>query len=375
MVGGLAPDQRMLDELYMHRAIELARRGWGRVHPNPLVGAVVVRDGAIVGEGWHAEYGGAHAEVAALEQAGEAARGATLYVSLEPCDHHGKTPPCSAAVLAAGIARLVYAAEDPNPRAGGGAERLRAAGIDVEGGLCREEAREQNRSFFHVQETGGTFLLLKLALSLDGCIAAAPGVRTQLTGPSATAAVHRLRAGFDAVLVGSTTAAIDDPLLTARGDVVPRVPPVRVVLDSLAALDPSSTLVATAAEAPVWVVCADDAPAEARTRLEAAGVRTLGVPRDGAHLDVAAALAALAGVGLRTVLCEGGGRVAGAFLRADLVQRMSLFYAPKLLGASGVRALPNVTPDAAEWKLISTARHEQDVCLTFDRVLTPPAEI
>ncbi|MFW5947805.1 MAG: bifunctional diaminohydroxyphosphoribosylaminopyrimidine deaminase/5-amino-6-(5-phosphoribosylamino)uracil reductase RibD, partial [Gemmatimonadota bacterium] len=185
----------------MARALELAEAGWGRVHPNPLVGAVVVREGAVVGEGAHREHGGAHAEVEALRAAGERARGATLYVTLEPCAHHGKTPPCTDAILEHGIARVVYAVPDPHPEAGGGAERLRAAGVAVTEGVAGPAARARNALFLRPLETGRPFVALKYGLSLDGRIAARPGERTRVTGPETEAEVHRLRAGFDAVLV------------------------------------------------------------------------------------------------------------------------------------------------------------------------------
>jgi diaminohydroxyphosphoribosylaminopyrimidine deaminase/5-amino-6-(5-phosphoribosylamino)uracil reductase len=238
----------------MDRALGLAERGWGNVAPNPLVGAVLVRDGAVLSEGWHASHGGPHAEIAALSATGDAS-GATLYVTLEPCAHHGLTPPCTDAILRAGIVRLVFAAADPNPVAAGGAEVLRARGIAVTAGVMAERARRLNAAFFHAHETGTCWVALKLALSLDGAIAAAPGIRTQLTGPGAHTETHRLRSGFDAVLVGIGTASIDDPLLTTRTPTPPRLPVARVVFDAEASLSPDSRLVRTAAESPVHVVC------------------------------------------------------------------------------------------------------------------------
>src|SRR5687767_11589972 len=216
------------DVTHMRRALSLARQGWGRTAPNPMVGAVVVRDDQVVGEGFHAEFGGPHAEVVALKAAGDRARGATAYVTLEPCAHHGKTPPCTDALIAAGIARVVMAVRDPNPAAHGGAERLRAAGVEVVSGVEREAACELNAPFFNSFGNRRAWVVLKLALSAEGAIAPASRERQWLSGPEATAEVHRLRAGFDAIAVGLGTAIADDPALTVRGDLRPRVEPARV---------------------------------------------------------------------------------------------------------------------------------------------------
>jgi diaminohydroxyphosphoribosylaminopyrimidine deaminase/5-amino-6-(5-phosphoribosylamino)uracil reductase len=242
------------DRAFMRRALVLARRGWGRTAPNPMVGAVVVRDGAIVAEGWHAEYGGPHAEVAALEVAGERARGSTVYVTLEPCAHTGKTPPCADALITAGVSRVVCAARDPSPVAAGGAQRLEAAGIDVAFGLEEPDALELNAPFFHALTSPRPFVTLKLATSIDGAIADASGRSRWLTGPAARRYVHRLRAGHDAVAVGAGTAIADDPSLTVRSGRRPRVPPTRVVFDRRGRLSPSSSLVRTAREVPTVVV-------------------------------------------------------------------------------------------------------------------------
>lgn len=333
------------DTACMQRALELAGAGWGRVHPNPLVGAVVVLDGAIVGEGAHREYGGPHAEVEALAAAGDHARGATLYVTLEPCAHHGKTPPCTDAILAAGIRRVVFAAEDPDPTATGGAAALDAAGVEVVGGVERAAARYQNALFLTPLESGRPFVALKLGLSLDARIARAPGERTRITGPEAEAEVHRLRAGFDAILVGGETARVDDPLLTARGEPAPRVPPVRVVMSAAAELPLDGRLVATARETPVWLLTRPSAPADRLAALEGRGVRVLTVDAgrespDDRGLDPAAAVRALGEHGVRSVLCEGGGRLGSALLAARIVDRLYLFHAPVLYGERGVPAFP-----------------------------------
>jgi diaminohydroxyphosphoribosylaminopyrimidine deaminase / 5-amino-6-(5-phosphoribosylamino)uracil reductase len=351
----------------MRHALELARRGSGTAWPNPMVGAVVARADTVVGEGWHEQYGGPHAEVHALRRAGVAARGATLYVTLEPCDHHGRTPPCTAAVIEAGIARVVYAAADPNPAAGGGADRLRAAGIEVVGDVERSAARSLNAAFFHLHEHGTPFVALKLAVSLDGGIAAGPGRRTQLTGAAAGVQTHRLRAEHDAIAVGSRTACTDDPLLTVRH--VPAVgTPLRVVLDSAAALPLDSQLVRTAREAPLLVVCAEDADPARVAALQGAGAAVSAVPRAGPRLDLHAVLAAIGGAGARSVLVEGGAALASALLDAGMVHRIYLLIAPRFLGADAVPAFRLATPGA--WSCRRADLLGDDVLLTLD----PPAK-
>lgn len=348
------------DIRHIRRALALAERGWGRVAPNPLVGAVVVREAQVVGEGWHAEYGGPHAEVAALEAAGEAARDATLYVSLEPCAHHGKTPPCTEAIVDAGIRRVVVACRDPHPEAAGGIETLRKRGVEVEVGVEAEAARRLNAPFLWWQVTGRPFVTLKLALSLDARIAEAPGTRTAVTGEEAAERTHRLRAGHDAVMVGSGTARVDDPLLTVRRGPPPRRPPRRIVLDARLRTPPDATLLETAEAAPSWILTAPGADPDRAAALEAAGARVLeaspaekgdtpvGENSTGARstgsapgergLDPEGVLELLAREGVRSILLEGGARVAASFLRADAVQRLHLFYAPVAFGPEGVAA-------------------------------------
>jgi diaminohydroxyphosphoribosylaminopyrimidine deaminase/5-amino-6-(5-phosphoribosylamino)uracil reductase len=351
----------------MRRALELARRGWGRVHPNPLVGAVVVRNDAVVGEGFHEEFGGPHAEVIALRAAGDAARGATLCVTLEPCAHHGKTPPCVDAIIAAGIARVVYASPDPTTPAGGGAQLLKDAGIDVIAGVERDAARTLNASFFHIHESGPPFVALKLAMSLDASIAKAPGMRTTLTGPAALSAMHGLRSGYDAILIGIGTALSDDPLLTVREAPV-RTQPVRIVADTLARLPLDSNLVHTVNASPVWVLCAEDAPTDRVTALEAAGVRVLRMPRDGEHIDLKRALATLVNEGIQTLFAEGGADLAGSLLALNAVQRMYLFLAPLFLGPGAVPAFGMTRPEHDRWRCTSTDWHGSDVLVTMDLV-------
>jgi len=348
----------------MRRALELAARGWGRVAPNPLVGAVVVKDGNVVGEGWHAEYGEAHAEVVALAQAGERARGATLYVTLEPCAHHGKTPPCTDAVQAAGIARLVYATPDPNPKATGGAERLRSVGLLVEGGVEREAADQLNAAFLHrFAEVERPWVALKLALSLDARVADREGRSAWITGEEARAEAHRLRAGFDGIAVGIGTVLADDPLLTVRGPLTPRMPPVRIVFDRGLRLPLASRLVSSIAEAPLWVVAAEDADSERRRALEGAGARVLTAP------DLGAALAVLRGAGVTSLFAEGGAEMASALLTAGAVDRMHLFYAPLLLGPEAVAPFVGLaSPPIAEvhrWRMLESRRFGADTLITL----------
>ena len=330
------------DVHFMRRALRLARRGWGQTAPNPMVGAVVVREGAVVGEGWHRRWGGPHAEVEALRAAGDAARGATAYVTLEPCNHHGKTPPCSEALLAAGVRRVVAAVADPNPLAVGGAERLRAAGVDVTVGVEEAAARELNAPFFHALASDRPWVTLKLALSLDGGLADHTRRPGWLTSARSRREVHRLRAGADAVAVGIGTALADDPALTVRDAPAPRVPPARVVFDRGARLPLESRLARTAGEAPVIVVCEDAGSAEAR-RLAGAGVALV---EAGSVGDALRALREAHGV--RSVLVEGGAGLAGALWDAGAVDRLIIFRAPVVLGGGALGAFAGAAPARAE---------------------------
>jgi diaminohydroxyphosphoribosylaminopyrimidine deaminase / 5-amino-6-(5-phosphoribosylamino)uracil reductase len=321
-----------MDHEPMARSLALAELGWGQTAPNPMVGAVLVRDGEIVGEGYHARFGADHAEVVALRSAGERARGATLYVTLEPCAHHGKTPPCVDALVAAGIARAVIAVADPNVVAAGGAQRLRAAGIEVEIGVQEKAARELNAPFFHAIRSRRPWVTLKLGVSLDAAIADSSGQSKWLTNPAARREVQRIRAGSDAIAVGIGTVLADDPDLTVRdAPTAPRVPPVRVVFDRGARLPLDSRLARTARETPVVVVAS--APAGERVEaLAAAGVEVLDAPTPAAALD------ALRGRGIRALLVEGGARLAGSLLGDSLVDRLVIFQAPRILGAGATGA-------------------------------------
>jgi diaminohydroxyphosphoribosylaminopyrimidine deaminase/5-amino-6-(5-phosphoribosylamino)uracil reductase len=302
-----------------------------------MVGCVLVRDGAILAEAHHQEFGGPHAEVLALQAAGDA-RGATAYVSLEPCRHPGKTPPCTDALVRAGVTRVVFGAKDPTPEAGGGAEALRLAGTEVVGPLFDpERARLENPAFHHVALHGTPWVALKLATSLDGRIAASPGVRTRLTGPEADREVHRLRAGCDAILVGGGTARVDDPRLTVREDVPVRRAPSRLVLDSEARLPPEAALFRDLASATVEIFVGEGAPADSVGRLEDAGARVHVVPYapTGPGLDLGAVLGEIWGSGYRSVLCEGGAALGSSLLVAGRLARIYLFVTPHVLGERG----------------------------------------
>ncbi len=345
------------DGAWMRRALVLAERGWGQTAPNPLVGAVVVRDGVVVGEGWHTRYGEAHAEVEALRSAGERARGATIYVTLEPCNHAGKTPACTDAIRRAGIRRVVAAVADANPLAQGGADALRADGVQVELGVEEEEAREQNAAFFHALESDRPFVRLKLALSLDGALAERARQPGWLTGHEARAEVHRLRAGSDAVAIGIGTALADDPLLTVRGFTPPRVEPLRVVFDTSARLPLDSKLVRSARESPVLVVCWAPDPTHAAA-LEHAGVELVHAA------SLADALRALRARGVGALLVEGGAGLASAFLQEARVDRLVIFRAPIVLGGGALNAfgaMPAGSIDgAARWRIVQARRFADD---------------
>ncbi|MEX0907184.1 MAG: bifunctional diaminohydroxyphosphoribosylaminopyrimidine deaminase/5-amino-6-(5-phosphoribosylamino)uracil reductase RibD, partial [Gemmatimonadota bacterium] len=286
-------------------------------------------------------------------------------VTLEPCSHQGKTPPCTEAIITAGIAEVVYAAEDPNPRARGGADVLRAAGIRVRAGVERAAARSLNAPFFRAYEAGTPFVTLKLALSLDGRIAARQGVRSPVTGPAANLEVQRQRAGNDAVVVGLGTVVADDPLLTVR-DVPVRVQPVRVVLDTEARLPAASKLATTANEAPVCVVCAPDAEPRRVEQLEAAGVRVLRAARAAGGLSPASAIRALGEAGMQALFVEGGARLATSLLGASLVDRMHLYIAPFFFGAAGVPAFA-LASGLDGWAFTNSTLLGGDALMTLER--------
>jgi diaminohydroxyphosphoribosylaminopyrimidine deaminase / 5-amino-6-(5-phosphoribosylamino)uracil reductase len=350
----------------MAHALDLAWRGWGRVQPNPLVGAVILQHGELVGEGWHPEYGDRHAEAVALADAGDRARGATMVVTLEPCSHQGKQPPCTEAIIHAGIGRVVAALRDPNPLAAGGGEQLRTAGIEVELGASEAAAAAQNAIFLHtLRNPSRPYVALKLATTLNGRIADRFGRSRWISGEQARDYVQWLRAGFDAIGVGGRTARVDDPSLTVRGPVRPRILPRRVVFDSAADLGLQLTLVRTATETPTVAVVAPGADPIRVRRLEGAGVTVL----TAANLNEA--LASLRQLGIESLLVEGGGQLAGALLAAGLVDRYYWLQAPLWLGEDAVPAIAGLPSrelgQAERWRVIERRALGEDTLLVLDR--------
>lgn len=325
----------------MARALQLATRGLETTDPNPRVGCVLVRDGEVVGEGWHARAGGPHAEAVALAAAGERARGATAYVTLEPCDHHGRTPPCSLALIDAGVARVVYALRDPDPRVrGNGDERLRRAGIDVSSGLMSEAAAELNAGYISRLVAGRPLVRVKLAASLDARTALASGESRWITGEEARADVHAWRARSSAVLTGIGTVLADDPRLDVRLPGVERQP-WRVVLDPALRLPPTANLLRQGSR--VLVLCANADPV-ARRALEDRGAAVAEVPASGGGLDLHAVLARLAQMQMNEIWVEAGARLAGAFVEAGLCDELVVYLAPTLLGSDARGLLAMASP-------------------------------
>ncbi|HEX3350413.1 MAG TPA: bifunctional diaminohydroxyphosphoribosylaminopyrimidine deaminase/5-amino-6-(5-phosphoribosylamino)uracil reductase RibD [Acetobacteraceae bacterium] len=324
------------DQSHMRAALSLARRGLGNAWPNPAVGCVIVRDGRVVGRAVTAPGGRPHAETAALAMAGEAARGATVYVTLEPCCHWGQTPPCTDALIAAGVGRVMIAARDCDPRVNGeGIARLRAAEIAVDEGLLVDEAADVAAGFFTRVRDGRPLVTLKLASTLDGRIATRTGESRWITGEPARRMAHALRGQNDAVLVGVGTVLTDDPDLTCRIPGYKPVPMVRVVADSHLHTPLTARLVATAAESPSWIVCRNGADRARREALEETGVEVVEVAPGTAGVSLEQALSALAERGITRVLVEGGAKIAAALLRDDLVDRVAWFHAPSVMGGDG----------------------------------------
>lgn len=362
-----APDA---DTRAMRRAVELAARGLGSTSPNPVVGCVITdASGTVVGEGWHERAGGPHAEVHALREAGTAARGGTAYVTLEPCNHTGRTGPCARALVEAGITRVVHAVRDPDPQARGGADTLRAAGIAVEAGLLADEAEAGNAAWLTSVRLGRPYVLWKYAATLDGRIAAADGTSRWISSPESRADVHRLRAESDAVVVGSGTLRADDPHLAVRGVEGARQP-LRVVLDTRATVRPGARVLDGAA--PTLIAVADHLDDAAVRHLAGAEVARLPSDRHGLRVD--ALLGELHRRGVRSVLLEGGPTLAGAFVAAGAVDKVVGYLAPVLLGA-GPAALADTgiatLTDALRLRITETVRIGTDLRITA--VPTAPA--
>ncbi len=334
----------------MRGAISIARRALGNAWPNPPVGCVIVRDGVAVGRGWTAPGGRPHAETEALARAGAAARRATAYVTLEPCAHVGRTPPCADALIEAGIARAVVACRDPDPRVDGrGMEKLAAAGVAVEAGLCADEAAEGLIGFFTRVGQGRPAVTLKLATTLDGRIATRSGESRWITGEAARRAAHMLRARHDAILVGAGTARQDDPSLTCRLPGLADRSPVRVVVEGGEALPATHSLIADAARIPTWATVAEPLAAGRAEAYRGSGVVVEAVEPDGSgKVDLAAALRAIARKGITSVLVEGGGRIAAALLRAGLVDRLVWYRSGVAIGGDGLPAVGSLEVDALD---------------------------
>jgi diaminohydroxyphosphoribosylaminopyrimidine deaminase / 5-amino-6-(5-phosphoribosylamino)uracil reductase len=340
------------DSRFMALALSLGRRGLGKTWPNPAVGAVIVKDGVMVGRGWTQAGGRPHAEVEALRRAGAAARGGTLYVTLEPCSHHGKTPPCADAVIAAGITRVVSALEDPNPEvAGQGRARLRAAGIEVEVGVGADEARRDHAGHIRRMRDGRPHVMLKLAISADGKAGAAGRKPLAITGEAARERVHLLRARSDAIMVGIGTVLADDPLLSCRLPGMAEDSPVRIVADSMLRLPVNSRLVRSARETPVWALTGLGAPQGAEAGLLPLGVEVLRSPQSAGRLDLEDGLKLLAAKGITRLMVEGGPTLASAFIAADLVDEAVLFHSPKIVGPDGIDALASGAMEALTQRL------------------------
>jgi len=355
----------------MRAALALARRGLGTVWPNPAVGCVIVEERQVVGRGWTQPGGRPHGETEALRRAGDAARGAAAYVSLEPCCHWGRTPPCVDALITAGVRRVVVALEDPDPRvAGEGLRRLRAAGLDVEVGLCAKEAAEVNAGFLSRLRLGRPLVTLKFATSLDGRIATASGESQWISGPPARERAHALRASHDAIMVGTGTAVADDPQLTCRLPGLDHRSPVRVVIDRHLRIPPAARLIADAHVVPTWVLTLPSADPDRRAAFLASRVTLIDVDPDRTgQVDLAAALTALGERGITRLLVEGGAGLAAAFFRARLVDRLVWVHAPLAIGGDGIPAIAGLDlaalADAPAFERLSTETIGDDVLTTF----------
>ncbi|MGN6750779.1 MAG: bifunctional diaminohydroxyphosphoribosylaminopyrimidine deaminase/5-amino-6-(5-phosphoribosylamino)uracil reductase RibD [Xanthobacteraceae bacterium] len=338
--GSVAASDAVEDRRFMALALALGRRGLGRTWPNPAVGAVVVKNGEVVGRGWTQPGGRPHAEAEALRRAGVMARGGTLYVTLEPCSHHGKSPPCADAVIASAIARVVSAMEDPNPEVGGrGHARLRSAGIAVDVGIEAATARRDHAGHIRRMRDGRPHVILKLAISTDGKVAGGERRRVAITGNAVRDRVHLMRAHSDAIMIGIGTALADDPVLTCRLPGMDKMSPTRVVLDCGLRLPIQSRLVATARETPLWMIAGKDASVESETALCQSGAHVMRVTEKNGRLDLREVLRLLATRGITRLMVEGGPTVASALIAADLIDEAVFFHSPMVIGEAGMPAL------------------------------------
>jgi diaminohydroxyphosphoribosylaminopyrimidine deaminase/5-amino-6-(5-phosphoribosylamino)uracil reductase len=359
----------MNDAHYMQMALQLAAQGRGYTSPNPLVGAVVVQNGAVVGRGFHPFAGGPHAEVRAIEAAGGAAAGATLYVNLEPCNHTGRTPPCTLKILEAGLQRVVIGMRDPNPRVtGGGAEFLKQQGVEITCGVCEEAAQELNEVFVKYVRSGRPFVTAKCAATLDGRIATRSGDSKWVTGEAARAFVHELRHAADAIMVGAGTIAADDPLLTARLKDRPSKDPIRIVLDARLRIPPTAKVLNHSSPAETILVAGREAPAAARTQLLRPGVRVIEAQTRDGRIDLEPLMVQLGTMGVTGILVEGGSRVLGSAFRAGIVDKVCFFFAPMIAAGDDGPPIcsgrgPEKIQDCIRLDRIRTRRFGEDVMI------------
>lgn len=358
------------DREFMGMALKLAAKGAGYVSPNPMVGAVVVKDGQVVGAGYHEAVGRAHAEVNALDDAGDKARGATLYVTLEPCNHTGRTPPCTEKILRAGVRSVVVAMADPNPHVtGGGNRRLQAEGIDVVTGVCEPEARALNESFIKYIRTKNPFVILKCAATLDGRIATRTGDAKWVTGPASRQFVHQIRHAVDGILVGIGTVKADDPSLTTRLDGGEGRDPVRVILDTHLAISDTAKVLRQQSDSDTVIVCGPAASAEKSARLTAEkGVQVIHVPLKDDVIDLGRLMPHLGALGITSLLVEGGARVMASMIASDIADKALFFYAPKILGGDDGFPIcrgsgPEKMADCAALRDIRIRRFDDDVMI------------
>lgn len=357
----------MAEGRFLKRALLLAKRGSGAVSPNPMVGCVIVKNGKIIGEGYHKKFGGAHAEVEAIAAAGESVAGADVYVNLEPCAHHGKTPPCADLLIEKKVARVVYGMKDPNPLVSGkGIQKLTSAGIAVEGPLLEETSRELNKSFVKYITTGLPYITLKIAASLDGRINADTGVQTQITSAASKKIVHKMRSSYDALLTGVSTVVVDDPRLNTR--LVKGKTPKLVVLDSMLKTPHGARIFETHEKRDILIFCTMIASAERRVRLNNAGAEIIEVPAaaDGTP-DLNEVLSVLGKRNVASVMVEAGGKVNASFLKAGLADEIALFYAPEIYGTGDMLVHPDIykKPFKLNFRISSVRRCGDDVFITL----------
>jgi diaminohydroxyphosphoribosylaminopyrimidine deaminase/5-amino-6-(5-phosphoribosylamino)uracil reductase len=359
----------MDDIFYMKLALDLAKQGIGYTSPNPMVGAVVVQDGRVVGKGWHQYPGGPHAEVYALDDAGQRAKGADLYVTLEPCNHHGKTPPCTEKIIASGIRRVIMAMADPNPDvAGGGARRLKEAGMDVVSGICEKEARRLVECFTKYVTTRRPFVILKIAATLDGRTATRTGDSKWVTGEASRKYVHELRHAVDAILVGINTVKADDPRLTTRLEGKKGKDPKRIILDTHLSIPEGAKVLHNVSPSDTIIITGNSAPLEKRRCLETAGVQIVAAKTEDNLIDLKDLMDRLGRIQVTSLLIEGGSRVAASAIQAGIVDKICFFYAPKILGGDdGMPMLQGAGPELMRQSIrvkdVSIRRFDEDVMI------------